>query len=74
MALLLAPYNDSMKLGQGFNSYTHELCIDGAVEFGKDAINTTESPAQVCSTSYFLAVYLTDILRMFRTLHASSKN
>ncbi|KAK3367915.1 hypothetical protein B0H63DRAFT_404700 [Podospora didyma] len=32
MSLRLAPYNDAMRLGQGFNSYTHELCINGAVE------------------------------------------
>jgi hypothetical protein len=32
MSLHLAPYNDAMRLGQGFNSYTHQLCIDGAVE------------------------------------------
>ncbi|KAF4462445.1 hypothetical protein FALBO_10745 [Fusarium albosuccineum] len=28
---LLAPYNDAMKLGSGFNSFTQELCLDGAV-------------------------------------------
>ncbi|KAK0556572.1 hypothetical protein OC844_005814 [Tilletia horrida] len=31
MALLLAPYNNAMRLGQGFNSYTHEILIDDAV-------------------------------------------
>ncbi|KAL9933580.1 hypothetical protein V8E36_007756 [Tilletia maclaganii] len=31
MSLLLAPYNNAMRLGQGFNSYTHEICIDDAV-------------------------------------------
>ncbi|PWN43858.1 hypothetical protein IE81DRAFT_61632 [Ceraceosorus guamensis] len=31
MGLLLAPYNNAMRLGQGFNSYTHEICIDDAV-------------------------------------------
>ncbi|CAD6891723.1 unnamed protein product [Tilletia caries] len=31
MALLIAPYNNAMRLGQGFNSYTHEICIDDAV-------------------------------------------
>ncbi|KAF7541297.1 hypothetical protein G7054_g717 [Neopestalotiopsis clavispora] len=28
---LLAPYNASMKLGSGFNSYTQQLCVDHAV-------------------------------------------
>ncbi|KAK0530971.1 hypothetical protein OC842_003760 [Tilletia horrida] len=31
MVLLLAPYSNSMRLGQGFNSYTQEICIDDAV-------------------------------------------
>ncbi|MCJ1296018.1 hypothetical protein MMC34_007583 [Xylographa carneopallida] len=31
MALILVPYNNAMRLGQGFNSYTQEICIDNAV-------------------------------------------
>ncbi|KAM5358858.1 hypothetical protein ACJZ2D_014917 [Fusarium nematophilum] len=31
MGLMLAPYNNAMRLGQGFNSYTQEICIDDAV-------------------------------------------
>lgn len=31
MAQLLAPYNNSMRLGQGFNSYTQQICLDQAV-------------------------------------------
>ena len=31
MAQLLAPYNNSMRLGQGFNSYTQQICLDRAV-------------------------------------------
>ncbi|KAF2743081.1 hypothetical protein M011DRAFT_529339 [Sporormia fimetaria CBS 119925] len=31
MSLLLAPYTHAMRLGQGFNSYTQTICIDGAV-------------------------------------------
>ncbi|TAQ87233.1 hypothetical protein B7494_g4480 [Chlorociboria aeruginascens] len=31
MAFLLAPYNNSMRLGQGFNSFTQQICIDDAV-------------------------------------------
>ena len=27
----LVPYNNAMRLGQGFNSYTQEICIDDAV-------------------------------------------
>ncbi|KAF3940573.1 hypothetical protein ABW19_dt0208725 [Dactylella cylindrospora] len=31
MAQTLAPYNNAMRLGQGFNSYTQQICIDNAV-------------------------------------------
>ena len=31
MSLLLAPYNNVMRLGQGFNSYTQQICVDDAV-------------------------------------------
>jgi len=36
-SILLAPYNDSMKLGQGFNSFLQIPCVYGAVGTpGKD--------------------------------------
>ncbi|KAF7341753.1 Major facilitator superfamily MFS-1 [Mycena sanguinolenta] len=31
MALLFAPYNDAMRLGMGFNSFTQQLCVNDAV-------------------------------------------
>ncbi|KAK5942982.1 hypothetical protein PMZ80_003987 [Knufia obscura] len=31
MSLSLAPYNNAMRLGQGFNSYTQQICVDDAV-------------------------------------------
>ncbi|KAI0142772.1 hypothetical protein GGR57DRAFT_377714 [Xylariaceae sp. FL1272] len=31
MALTLAPYNNAMRLGMGFNSYTQQLCVNDAV-------------------------------------------
>ncbi|KAB8206010.1 hypothetical protein BDV34DRAFT_212665 [Aspergillus parasiticus] len=34
MAPLLAPYNSSMRLGSGFNSYTQQPCVDDAVKKG----------------------------------------
>lgn len=36
MSLLLAPYNNAMRLGQGFNSYIQQICIDDAVVIKKD--------------------------------------
>ncbi|KAK0543657.1 hypothetical protein OC846_006339, partial [Tilletia horrida] len=31
MGLMIAPYNNAMRLGQGFNSFTHEICVNDAV-------------------------------------------
>ncbi|KAF7343734.1 hypothetical protein MSAN_01954000 [Mycena sanguinolenta] len=45
MALLLAPYNDAMRLGMGFNSFTQQLCVNDAVRLagGKQEISTDKS-------------------------------
>ncbi|KAK7454045.1 hypothetical protein VKT23_011558 [Stygiomarasmius scandens] len=32
MALLLVPYNETMRLGMGFNSFTQQVCVDDAVK------------------------------------------
>ena len=34
--MLRAPYNNAMRLGQGFNSFTQQLCIIDAVGVGDD--------------------------------------
>ncbi|KAG7406377.1 hypothetical protein Forpe1208_v013961 [Fusarium oxysporum f. sp. rapae] len=39
MALLLAPYNNGMRLGQGFNSYAQQICIDDAVVVDPDRVD-----------------------------------
>ncbi|KAI0129791.1 hypothetical protein BJ170DRAFT_288194 [Xylariales sp. AK1849] len=31
MGLIIAPFNNAMRIGQGFNSYTQQICIDDAV-------------------------------------------
>ncbi|KAF2738959.1 hypothetical protein EJ04DRAFT_519903 [Polyplosphaeria fusca] len=42
MALLLAPYNEAMRLGMGFNSYTQRLCVNDVVR-KPGGIRATES-------------------------------
>jgi hypothetical protein len=44
MAQLLAPYNNSMRLGQGFNSFTQQICMNDAVVQGEPV---TDSPTAV---------------------------
>ncbi|KAM0490561.1 hypothetical protein ACHAP8_011466 [Fusarium lateritium] len=39
MALRLAPYNNGMRLGQGVNSYTQQICVDDAVVTDPDRID-----------------------------------
>ena len=36
MAMLRAPYNNAMRLGQGVNSFTQQLCILDTVTKGAD--------------------------------------
>lgn len=50
MAQLLAPYNNSMRLGQGFNSYTQQICLDQAV-----LLNTDEEKTLTAGTTVTLS-------------------
>ncbi|KAF1994444.1 hypothetical protein P154DRAFT_476000 [Amniculicola lignicola CBS 123094] len=74
MALLLAPYNDSMRLGMGFNSYTQTMCIDEAVEFDKDNITTVQSDntSQVVSYSSRFVEKLSDVVDSMNISYGSS--
>ena len=46
MAQLLAPYNNSMRLGQGFNSYTQQICLDKAV-IPDEKVRRPEQPTAI---------------------------
>ncbi|KAF4442962.1 hypothetical protein F53441_11606 [Fusarium austroafricanum] len=78
MSMILAPYNDAMRIGQGFNSYTHELCIDGAVsvESGdkvlQDQVNTVTNPAQIVSYSARVVEKLSDVVESMNVSYCSS--
>ncbi|RBQ80334.1 hypothetical protein FVER14953_20854 [Fusarium verticillioides] len=68
MSLILAPYNDAMRIGQGFNSYTHEICIDGAVVVDDATTQTAqahtiEKPSQVVSYSARAVEKLSDVIQ-----------
>jgi len=43
MAQLLAPYNNSMRLGQGFNSFTQQICLNEAVVRGEDLSDPSDN-------------------------------
>jgi hypothetical protein len=44
MAQLLAPYHNGMRLGQGFNSYTQQICLDRAVLIDNEENRRTVLP------------------------------
>ncbi|KAG5661894.1 hypothetical protein KAF25_004133 [Fusarium avenaceum] len=79
MSLTLAPYNDAMRIGQGFNSYTHEICIDGAVVVDTDGahnentqVRTIEKPSQVVSYSARAVEKLSDIIQTMNVSYPHS--
>jgi len=76
-SLLLAPYNDSMHLGQGFNSFLQTPCLDGAVEVtGSSATiesaNSRKGVSQVVSYSCRFVDKISDLVRGMNISPASS--
>lgn len=53
MVQLLAPYSNSMRLGQGFNSYAQQICLDRAVhpdpETEKGRMHRRKEKAEILS-------------------------
>ncbi|KAF5641462.1 uncharacterized protein FTJAE_4114 [Fusarium tjaetaba] len=77
--VLLAPYNDSMHLGQGFNSFLQRPCIDGAVKLTQADLQTQAARAgspsnvsQVVSYSSRLVEKISDVVRGMNISAASS--
>ncbi|KAK6508954.1 hypothetical protein TWF481_003722 [Arthrobotrys musiformis] len=72
MSLLLAPYNDSMRLGQGFNSYTQTLCLDKAVEVSNVVTIKTKVPSQVVAYSSRFVEKLSEVVDTMNISYSSS--
>ncbi|CAK5267431.1 unnamed protein product [Mycena citricolor] len=51
MAVLLAPYNDAMRLGMGFNSFTQQLCINDAVTL-EGGVRASASAERIARPQY----------------------
>lgn len=79
MALLVVPFNNSMRVGQGFNSYTQSLCLDKAVTFegpGATAaessdVDVTKLPQIVTYSSHFVDK-LSDVVKALNVSAALS--
>ncbi|KXJ90289.1 hypothetical protein Micbo1qcDRAFT_164829 [Microdochium bolleyi] len=76
--LLLAPYNDSMMLGQGYNSFLQVSCIDRAIELDHSwfrrvatAAGTAGGPSQVVTCSSRLVGKASEIVRSMNISPAS---
>ncbi|KAH6640374.1 hypothetical protein F5144DRAFT_626551 [Chaetomium tenue] len=79
VALLIAPYNDAMTLGQGYNSFLQVPCIDGAVEIPENSLKTQAVRAggvgnvsQVVSYSSRFVEKISDVVRSMNISAASS--
>ena len=76
--LLLAPYNDSMRLGQGFNSFLQVPCIDNAVSFDESKVVVDRAQAgpggvsQVVSYSSRFVEKISDVVRSMNISAGSS--
>ncbi|KAF5664050.1 hypothetical protein FDENT_12978 [Fusarium denticulatum] len=77
--VLLAPYDDSMHLGQGFNSFLQKPCIDGAVKLTQADLQTQAARAggpsnvsQVVSYSSRFVEKISDVVRSMNISAASS--
>ncbi|KAJ7479144.1 hypothetical protein FB451DRAFT_1450965 [Mycena latifolia] len=74
--LLLAPYNDSMRLGQGFNSFLQTPCVYNAVKVNSDSAFAKKVPGaevpQVVSYSSRFVDKISDVTRSMNISSASS--
>ncbi|KAK4459300.1 hypothetical protein QBC42DRAFT_183737 [Cladorrhinum samala] len=79
VSLLLAPFNVSMRLGQGYNSFLQLPCIEGAVEILQDSLKTQAArdggvgnASQVVSYSSRLVGKISEVVRSMNISAASS--
>jgi hypothetical protein len=64
--LLLAPFNDSMRLGQGYNSFLHTPCLGNAVDISNATFMETtggDVPSQTVSYSARFVEKMSDVVR-----------
>ncbi|KAF4502563.1 hypothetical protein FAGAP_1205 [Fusarium agapanthi] len=72
MPLLLAPYNNAMRLGMGFNSYTQTMCIDSAVEATDEAMITSETLSPKITISSMLFESVSEVADTMDISHAAT--
>ncbi|PNP41679.1 hypothetical protein THARTR1_11220 [Trichoderma harzianum] len=77
--LQLAPYNDTMRLGQGYNSFLQLPCLDGAVKIDESDLQAHVARAdpsakvsQVVSYNSQFVERISDVVRSMNISAASS--
>jgi len=72
---LLVPYNDSMRLGQGFNSFLQVPCVDNAVTFDESKVlveRANASPTGVSQVVSYSSGFVEKISDIARTMNISA--
>jgi len=72
---LLARYNESMHLGQGFNSFLQVSCIDNAVTFDQSKVvveRANASPAGVSQVVSYSSRFVKKISDVVRSMNISA--
>ncbi|KAM0425766.1 hypothetical protein ACHAPT_009016 [Fusarium lateritium] len=75
--ILLAPYNDSMRLGQGYNSFLHAPCVYDAVKINQDRIgekpaSSNGSVSQIVNYSSRFVDKMSDVVKSLNVSAGSS--
>ncbi|KAF8648182.1 hypothetical protein AX16_006321 [Volvariella volvacea WC 439] len=72
MGILLAPYNDSMRLGQGYNSFLQSPCLYNAVEVKAPASQRTKTGINTSQTVSYSSHVVTKISDLTRSMNLST--
>ncbi|KAK3984473.1 hypothetical protein QBC44DRAFT_388282 [Cladorrhinum sp. PSN332] len=73
--ILLAPYNDSMRLGQGYNSFLHTPCIHDAVKVNNDNVvrkTTGGDPSSVSQVVHYTSRFVDKISEVAKSMNISA--
>ncbi|CAE6443597.1 unnamed protein product [Rhizoctonia solani] len=72
MSLLMAPYNDSMRLGQGYNSFLQSPCVYNAFTLASPDTRTKSSNSEVSQTVSYTSHVITKISDITRSMGVST--
>lgn len=74
VGILLAPYNDSMRLGQGYNSFLHTPCVHDAVkiEDGNIVTKPADSAGKVSQVVNYSSRFVDKISEVAKSMNVSA--